>query len=241
MERRIPSQPLLQPGRRTPLRPHGWDAPIRGGGREGYEKLFSFLGPNSIFYTPDRQQPKGIVVELTEQQEHLYPHIYDTNGNHVGYNYVTGLVDTEIPGSYYYDNGDGILAVVLPLDVNDFTIQVDGTYAQELVEDYELRVTVLDSNRGDQIIYDGITHTSIASLGEDIKDLTIVINGVSKAYSMTGWRIGYTAGRKDIIKAMGDLQSHSTSNPASIRSARASVNISVTGTFAEQLSLHLLQ
>jgi len=68
----------------------------------------------------------------------------------------------------------------------------------------------------EEIIYDGQKHISIASLGSEIKELTIVVNGVSKAYSMTGWRIGYAAGRKDIIKAMSNLQSHSTSNPTSI-------------------------
>lgn len=68
----------------------------------------------------------------------------------------------------------------------------------------------------EKIIYDEKEHVSIASLGDDIKNLTVVINGVSKAYSMTGWRIGYAAGRKDIIKAMSNLQSHSTSNPTSI-------------------------
>lgn len=68
----------------------------------------------------------------------------------------------------------------------------------------------------EEIIYDGQEHISIASLGPEIKELTIVVNGVSKAYSMTGWRIGYTAGRRDIIKAMSNLQSHSTSNPTSI-------------------------
>ena len=68
----------------------------------------------------------------------------------------------------------------------------------------------------EEIIYDNQEHISIASLGEKIKDLTILVNGVSKAYSMTGWRIGYAAGRKDIIKAMSTLQSHSRSNPTSI-------------------------
>lgn len=68
----------------------------------------------------------------------------------------------------------------------------------------------------EKIIYDGQEHISIASLGQDIKRLTIVVNGVSKSYSMTGWRIGYAAGPKDIIKAMSNLQSHSTSNPTSI-------------------------
>ncbi len=68
----------------------------------------------------------------------------------------------------------------------------------------------------EKIIYDGEEHVSIASLGEKIKKLTVVINGVSKSYSMTGWRIGYAAGPKEIISAMSNLQSHSTSNPTSI-------------------------
>ncbi|MFH1957845.1 MAG: pyridoxal phosphate-dependent aminotransferase [bacterium] len=67
----------------------------------------------------------------------------------------------------------------------------------------------------ENIIYDGNKHISIASLAPGIKRLSLVINGVSKAYSMTGWRIGYTAGPKEIIQAMSNLQSHSTSNPTS--------------------------
>lgn len=70
----------------------------------------------------------------------------------------------------------------------------------------------------EKIIYD-TTHISIASLGDDIKKRTLVINGVSKAYSMTGWRIGYCAGPKEIIQAMSNLQDHSTSNPTSIAQA----------------------
>ncbi len=66
------------------------------------------------------------------------------------------------------------------------------------------------------LIYDGREHISIASLNPKIKDLTITINAVSKAYSMTGWRIGYAAGPKEIISAMSNIQSHSTSNPTSI-------------------------
>ncbi|SJZ32219.1 pyridoxal phosphate-dependent aminotransferase [Selenihalanaerobacter shriftii] len=66
-----------------------------------------------------------------------------------------------------------------------------------------------------QIYYDE-KPVSIASLNSKIKDLTILINGVSKAYAMTGWRIGYTAANKEIVDAMSKLQSHSTSNPNSI-------------------------
>lgn len=68
----------------------------------------------------------------------------------------------------------------------------------------------------DKIIYDGIKHTPVATLGEDIKKSTILVNGVSKTYAMTGWRIGYAAGDKEVINAMGKLQGQSTSNPTSI-------------------------
>ncbi len=67
----------------------------------------------------------------------------------------------------------------------------------------------------ESLIYEG-THVSIASLGKEIKNLTITVNGVSKAYAMTGWRIGYCAGEIEIIKAASALQDHSTSNPNSI-------------------------
>ena len=68
----------------------------------------------------------------------------------------------------------------------------------------------------EKLLYDGVLHFSIASLGSDIKNKTIVVNGLSKAYAMTGWRIGYAAGPKEIIKAMTNIQSQSTSNPTSI-------------------------
>jgi len=66
------------------------------------------------------------------------------------------------------------------------------------------------------MVYDGVQHTSIASLGPEIKDLTVVVNGVSKAYAMTGWRIGYAAAHEDVVKVMSNVQSHTTSNPNSI-------------------------
>ena len=70
----------------------------------------------------------------------------------------------------------------------------------------------------EKVIYDE-RHVSIASLDNEMKKKTIVVNGVSKAYSMTGWRIGYCAGPKEIIQAMSNLQDHSTSNPTSIAQA----------------------
>lgn len=67
-----------------------------------------------------------------------------------------------------------------------------------------------------KLVYDNFKFTSFASLGEDIKKKTIIINGVSKAYSMTGWRIGFAAGPADIIGGMSKIQSHTTSNACSI-------------------------
>jgi aspartate aminotransferase len=68
----------------------------------------------------------------------------------------------------------------------------------------------------EKLIYGGAKHVSIAELAPELKAQTVIINGVSKSHSMTGWRIGYAAGPKEIIKAMTDLASHSTSNPTSI-------------------------
>jgi aspartate aminotransferase len=68
----------------------------------------------------------------------------------------------------------------------------------------------------ESLTYDGQAHVSTASLGEEVKRHTILVNTVSKTYAMTGWRIGYAAGAQEIIKAMGDIQSQVTSNPTSI-------------------------
>ncbi|OGP24797.1 MAG: aspartate aminotransferase [Deltaproteobacteria bacterium GWB2_55_19] len=68
----------------------------------------------------------------------------------------------------------------------------------------------------EKLTYDGFRSSSIASISDDVKKNTVVLNGVSKTYSMTGWRIGYAAGPKAIIQGMTNIQSQSTSNPTSI-------------------------
>lgn len=68
----------------------------------------------------------------------------------------------------------------------------------------------------EKLIYGGIKHESIAAVSQDAFDRTIVVNGVSKAYAMTGWRIGYLAGPTGLVKQMSSIQSHMTSNPCSI-------------------------
>jgi aspartate aminotransferase len=83
-------------------------------------------------------------------------------------------------------------------------------------------VFVISDEIYEKIVYDGFKFTSIASLSEEMKKRTIIVHGVAKTYSMTGWRIGYTAGSEEIIAAMNNIQSQSTSNPTSI-SQKASV------------------
>ncbi len=65
----------------------------------------------------------------------------------------------------------------------------------------------------EKLIYGQAEHISVAQLSDDAKQRTFIINGVSKSHSMTGWRIGYIAGNREVVKAMTNLASHSTSNP----------------------------
>ncbi|AVP53754.1 aminotransferase [Clostridium tetani] len=75
---------------------------------------------------------------------------------------------------------------------------------------------ILSDEIYEKLIYGHNKHISIASLNEDAYNRTVVINGVSKTYAMTGWRIGYAAGPGNVIKLMNNIQSHMTSNPNSI-------------------------
>ena len=83
-------------------------------------------------------------------------------------------------------------------------------------------IFVISDEIYEKIVYDGFEFVSIASLSEEMKKRTIIVHGVAKTYAMTGWRIGYTAGSEEIISAMNNIQSQSTSNPTSI-SQKASV------------------
>lgn len=82
-------------------------------------------------------------------------------------------------------------------------------------------VMILCDDIYEYLVYDDRKFFSLASVCPDLKDLCLVVNGVSKSYSMTGWRLGYGAGAKPLIKAMTMLQSQSTSNPCSITQAAA--------------------
>ena len=79
---------------------------------------------------------------------------------------------------------------------------------------------ILSDDIYEHVRYDNFNFFTIAQISK-LKDRTLTMNGVSKSYAMTGWRIGYAAGPKDIIKAIGKIQSQSTSNPSSISQAAA--------------------
>ena len=108
-------------------------------------------------------------------------------------------------------------AVILNYPSNPTGSAYTGKHLEALAEILlDAPVWVISDEIYEKFIYDGAAHVSIASLGADLKRKTIVVNGVSKAYAMTGWRIGYAAGHKEMIDAMGMVQSQSTSNPTSI-------------------------
>jgi len=80
----------------------------------------------------------------------------------------------------------------------------------------EKDVIVLSDEIYDKLIYEGYTFKTFASFGDAVKERTIIVNGVSKAYAMTGWRIGWTLAPENVSKAIAKLQSQQTSNPCSI-------------------------
>jgi aspartate aminotransferase len=76
-------------------------------------------------------------------------------------------------------------------------------------------IYILSDEIYEKLVYDDIKHVSVASLSQEAYDLTITVNGFSKAYAMTGWRLGYMAAPEAVAKAVDSIQSHSTSNPCS--------------------------
>lgn len=88
-------------------------------------------------------------------------------------------------------------------------------------------IVIISDEVYEKLLYDGATFTSVAALGPEVKDLTVTINGVSKTYAMTGWRIGYAAAPRELAQAMANIQSHATSNPNSI--AQKAAVVALTG------------
>lgn len=99
----------------------------------------------------------------------------------------------------------------------------------------EAGIYVISDEIYEKLVYGGETHVSIAGLSAYMKEHTVVVNGVSKSYAMTGWRIGYLAAPTAIAKAIGAMQSHTTSNPNSIAQYASVAALSGGADFIEQM------
>jgi aspartate aminotransferase len=104
--------------------------------------------------------------------------------------------------------------------VNSPNNPTGAVYTREEIEGIaavaaEEEILILADEIYEKLVYDGLEHVSIASLGPEFYDLTITVNGFSKAYAMTGWRLGYLGAPDPIAKAIDSIQSHVTSNPCS--------------------------
>jgi aspartate aminotransferase len=105
--------------------------------------------------------------------------------------------------------------------INSPSNPTGSTYSQNELKEIaqiclENKILIISDEIYEKLVYDNFKFTSVVESLPQAKDITILINGVSKAYAMTGWRIGYAAGNKEIISAMTKIQSQSTSNASSI-------------------------
>jgi len=104
-------------------------------------------------------------------------------------------------------------------------------------------IYILSDEIYEKLVYDDVQHVSIASLSKEAYDLTITVNGFSKTYAMTGWRLGYLAAQEAVAKAVDSIQSHTTSNPSSFSqygALAALVNISQLGLTSQNFADRLL-
>ncbi|MBP3348998.1 MAG: pyridoxal phosphate-dependent aminotransferase [Clostridia bacterium] len=96
-------------------------------------------------------------------------------------------------------------------------------------------VVIISDEIYEELIYDNTVHTSIAQISEEVKENTIIVNGMSKAFAMTGWRIGYAAAPEHVAKAMTSFQSHAASNPNSIAQYASAVALRREKTFMDEM------
>lgn len=96
-------------------------------------------------------------------------------------------------------------------------------------------ISVVSDEIYEKLVYDGAEHVSIAAVNPAIKDQVILINGMSKTYSMTGWRIGYLAAPLAVAKAIGSMQSHATSNPNTVAQCASIAALSGGEAFLKQM------
>jgi len=141
-----------------------------------------------------------------------------------------------LPSNEFMPTGDAIREAITPrtkaIILNSPSNPTGGVASASLVAEItsiavENYLYVVSDEIYEKLLYDGRSHLSPASLGDDAFRQTITVNGCSKAYAMTGWRIGYLASAdKELVAAMGRMQDQSTSNPTSIaqKAAVAALN-----------------
>ncbi|MEK6525647.1 MAG: pyridoxal phosphate-dependent aminotransferase [Nitrospirota bacterium] len=153
------------------------------------------------------------------------------------------LLQTREADGYAVDRAT-LEAIVTPrtkaIIVNSPCNPTGATYDRAVLEriaDVALQrdLIIISDEIYEKILYDGARHISIATLGPEVAARTVIVNGVSKAYAMTGWRIGYAAGPKQLITAMANIQSQSTSNPSSISQKAAVAALRGGDTFTRQM------
>lgn len=144
----------------------------------------------------------------------------------------------------YAINPDDLQRLVTPrtkaIIVNSPCNPTGATYDRKTLEAIATiavrhKILIVSDEIYEKVLYDGARHVSIATLSPEVAAQTVIINGVSKAYAMTGWRIGYAAGPKDLLTAMANIQSQSTSNPCSISQKAAVAALQLGGPFTEQM------
>ncbi len=127
-------------------------------------------------------------------------------------------------------------AIILNSPSNPTGIVYSKKELEEIAEiACENKILVISDEVYEKLVYGGTKHISIASLNQEIKQLTIVVNGVSKTYAMTGWRIGYLAAALPVAKAVANIQSQITSNPTSFAQKAALTAISSDQSEAEKM------
>ncbi|MGB9642113.1 MAG: pyridoxal phosphate-dependent aminotransferase [Candidatus Ratteibacteria bacterium] len=97
------------------------------------------------------------------------------------------------------------------------------------------QIVVISDEVYEHLVYGGLKHISIASLSQEMKKLTVVVNGVSKTYAMTGWRIGYLAAELPLAKAIANIQSQTTSNPTSFAQKAALAALTADQSFVQDM------
>lgn len=144
----------------------------------------------------------------------------------------------------YAINPDDLQRLVTPrtkaIIVNSPCNPTGATYDRKTLEAIATiavrhNILIISDEIYEKVLYDGAKHISIATLSPEMAAQTVVINGVSKAYAMTGWRIGYAAGPKELLTAMANIQSQSTSNPCSISQKAAVAALKLGGPFTEKM------